>query len=73
MWVGLLTFMNVEVGTKTPPFGFLLFVMKGVAPPDTTIGEIYRSVWPFVAIECGVMALMMAFPYFVLVLPRLMF
>ena len=73
VWVGLLTLMNIEVGTKTPPFGFLLFVMKGVAPPDTTMGEIYRSVWPFVAIECGVMALMMAFPYFVLVLPRLMF
>jgi tripartite ATP-independent transporter DctM subunit len=73
VWIGLLTLMNIEVGTKTPPFGFLLFVMKGVAPPDTTMEEIYQSVWPFVAIEIGVMALLMAFPFLVLVLPKMMF
>ena len=73
VWIGLLTLMNIEVGTKTPPFGFLLFVMKGVAPPDTTMEEIYQSVWPFVAIEVGVMALLMAFPFLVLVLPKMMF
>jgi TRAP-type mannitol/chloroaromatic compound transport system permease large subunit len=65
--------MNIEVGTRTPPFGFLLFVMKGVAPPDTTMEEIYQSVWPFVTIEVGVMALLMAFPFLVLVLPKMMF
>jgi TRAP-type mannitol/chloroaromatic compound transport system permease large subunit len=72
VWIGLLTLINIEIGTKTPPFGFLLFVMKGVAPQGTTMGEIYRSVWPFVIIECFVLALMMVFPVFVTWLPGLM-
>jgi tripartite ATP-independent transporter DctM subunit len=72
VWIGLLTLFNIEVGTKTPPFGFLLFVMKGVAPKGTTMGEIYRSVWPFVIIESLVMAFLMVFPAFVTWLPALM-
>lgn len=73
VWVGLLTLINIEIGTKTPPFGFLLFVMKGVATPDTTMGDVYRSVLPFVGIECLVLALMMCFPDVVLWLPSKMF
>jgi tripartite ATP-independent transporter DctM subunit len=72
VWIGLLTLINIEIGTKTPPFGFLLFVMKGVAPPGTTMEEIYQSVWPFVIIECLVLALMMVFPIVVTWLPGLM-
>jgi tripartite ATP-independent transporter DctM subunit len=72
VWIGVLTLFNIEVGTKTPPFGFLLFVMKGVAPKGTTMGEIYRSVWPFVIIESLVMAFLMVFPAFVTWLPALM-
>ena len=72
VWIGLLTLINIEIGTKTPPFGFLLFVMKGIAPKGTTMGEIYRSVWPFVVIEVLVLALMMVIPSFVTWLPNLM-
>lgn len=72
VWIGLLTLINIEIGTKTPPFGFLLFVMKGVAPAGTTMGEIYKSIWPFVIIECSVLALLMIFPDLVTWLPGLM-
>jgi TRAP-type mannitol/chloroaromatic compound transport system permease large subunit len=65
--------INMEVATKTPPFGFLLFVTKGVAPPDTTMGDIYRSVMPFVVIDCLAIALVLAFPQLALCLPSLMF
>ncbi len=70
IWFGLLVLLNVEAGTKTPPFGFLLFCMKGLAPKDTTMMEIYSSVAPFVAIEYGVILLLMAFPMIALWLPN---
>jgi TRAP-type mannitol/chloroaromatic compound transport system permease large subunit len=57
VWIGLLMLINLEVATETPPFGFLLFVIKGVSPPGTTMGDIYRSVLPFVIIDCTAMAL----------------
>lgn len=43
LWFGLLLLINVEMGTISPPFGMTLFVMKGVAPPDTTTGDLYRG------------------------------
>ena len=43
LWFGLLLLINVEMGTISPPFGMTLFVMKGVAPPDTMTGDLYRG------------------------------
>lgn len=73
VWIGLVMLINMEVATETPPFGFLLFVTKGVAPPDTTMGDIYRSVMPFVVIDCLAIALVLVFPQLALWLPSLMF
>jgi TRAP-type mannitol/chloroaromatic compound transport system permease large subunit len=56
----------------TPPFGLALFVMKGLAPPGTTLGEIYRSTFPFIGLNIFVMALMILFPEIVLRLPAQM-
>jgi TRAP-type mannitol/chloroaromatic compound transport system permease large subunit len=48
IWFGLIMLLALEISFTTPPFGLLLFVMKGVAPPGTTMREIYRAAIPFI-------------------------
>ncbi|MDE0057950.1 MAG: TRAP transporter large permease subunit [Defluviicoccus sp.] len=60
----------LEIGQTAPPFGMLLFVMRGVAPPDTTMGQIYAAVAPFVVLEIGILAFLMAVPAAVTWLPQ---
>ena len=50
IWFGILFIIMMEVGYMTPPFGFNLFYLKGVAPPDVTMGDIYASVIPYVIV-----------------------
>ena len=61
-WFGLIMLLALEVGYTTPPFGLLLFVMKGVAPPGTTMREIYVAAAPFVACVLVLIGLIIAFP-----------
>jgi len=72
VWWGAIVCLNVEMGATTPPFGVCLFVMKGVAPVDTTMGDIYRAAIPFLICDLIIMGVMMAFPQVVLWLPALM-
>jgi tripartite ATP-independent transporter DctM subunit len=72
IWFGILMLLNLEIAFTTPPFGLLLFVMKGVAPDDTTMGDIYRAALPFIICDLIAMALIMAFPSITLWLPGLM-
>lgn len=62
IWFGLIMLLALEVGYTTPPFGLLLFVMKGVAPPGTTMREVYLAAAPFVACVMLMIALIVAFP-----------
>lgn len=71
IWFGILMLLNLEIAFTSPPFGLLLFVMKGVAPPDTTMGEIYRAALPFIVCDLIAMALIMTFPSIALWLPGL--
>jgi tripartite ATP-independent transporter DctM subunit len=71
VWFGVLMLMCLEISLATPPFGLLLFVAKG-ASPESTMGDIVRSVAPFVAIALSVVALLVVFPQLALWLPRLM-
>ena len=66
VWFGAITLLNIECAFITPPFGMNLFVMKGVAPADTTMTDIYSAATPMVLINCLTMALMLAFPSIVL-------
>ena len=66
VWFGAITLLNIECAFITPPFGMNLFVMKGVAPSDTTMEDIYFAAAPMVGINCLTMALMIAFPSIVL-------
>jgi tripartite ATP-independent transporter DctM subunit len=72
VWFGAITLLNIECAFITPPFGMNLFVMKGVAPADTTMTDIYSAVTPMVLINCLTMALMLVFPSIVLWPVRLM-
>lgn len=72
LWFGTLMLLNMEMATTSPPFGLVLFVMKGVAPKDTTMGDIYRAALPFLGCDLLAMILIMAFPSIVLWLPGLM-
>jgi len=69
LWFGTLMLINMEMATTTPPFGLVLFVMKGVAPPDTTMANIYRAGLPFLVCDAIAMALVMTFPWLALYLP----
>ena len=62
LWVGVLIAMNLQTSFLTPPFGFSLFYLKGVAPPEVKTAEIYRGIVPFVVIQVILMFLVVLFP-----------
>jgi len=72
VWFGVLMLINIEMATTSPPFGLALFVMRGVAPPDTTMGDIYRAALPFLYCDLIAMALIMTFPGLTGWLPKLL-
>lgn len=71
VWFWLIFLINMSVGGITPPFGYTLFALKGVAP-DVPVQEMYRSVLPFIGIIILVIGLLYAFPQLVLFLPSLL-
>ena len=71
IWFGVIMLMALEISFTTPPFGLLLFVMQGVAPPGTTFGEICLAALPYMACAMLLVALMIAFPGLVTWLPFL--
>ena len=71
-WLMVMMLIAMEISLLTPPFGLLLFVMKGVAPSDIRITQIYRAAIPFILLELSVMALLIAFPIVALWLPGLL-
>jgi tripartite ATP-independent transporter DctM subunit len=73
IWFGIIMILNMEIAIQTPPYGFALFYLKGVAPDDVTMIDIYRSIGPFLAIKFIVLALCIAFPSIVTWLPNLLF
>ncbi len=72
VWFGVIFLLNIEMATTSPPYGLSLFVMKSVAPPDTTIGDVYRAALPFLGCDAIAMVLIIAFPAMVLWLPGIM-
>lgn len=71
IWFGLIILLALEISFTTPPFGLLLFVMKGVAPKDTTMRDIYMSAFPYMACSMLLVALLILFPQLALWLPGL--
>ena len=72
VWFGVVFVVNMEMAFLTPPYGVNLFYMRGVAPPGVTMGDIYRSIAPFVVLQGIGLVLVLLFPQIVLWLPSLM-
>jgi len=72
VWFGILFIVNSEMAYLTPPFGFNLFYMKAVVPPEIGMGDIYRAVVPFVMIQFLMLAFLIYFPQLALWLPSVM-
>jgi len=70
-WFGALVAVNLQTSFMTPPFGATLFYMKGTAPPGVTMTDVYRGMYPFVALQVIGLGLCIYFPEIVLWLPRL--
>jgi TRAP-type mannitol/chloroaromatic compound transport system permease large subunit len=69
IWFLILAAVNLQTSFLTPPFGFALFYLKGVAPPSVKIQQIYRGIIPFVLLQVFGLMLCIAFPQLVLWLP----
>ncbi|MBI1385152.1 MAG: TRAP transporter large permease subunit [Rhizobiales bacterium] len=70
VWYGVLYTITCQIAYMTPPFGYNLFLMRAMAPPEITLIDIYRSIFPFVAVMIFGLCLVMAFPQIALWLPQ---
>lgn len=71
IWFGIVIMLALEISMTTPPFGLLLFVMQGVAPPGTTFSEIVMAGLPYIGCAFLLLGIMLAFPQVALFLPGL--
>ena len=72
LWFGVVIGTNLQTSFLTPPFGFALFYLRGVAPPQLSTGDIYRGAWPFIGVQLLVLLLVILVPPLVTWLPSLM-
>ncbi len=73
IWFGVLLGANLQTSFLTPPFGFALFYLRGVAPAGVTTGDIYRGVIPFIAIQLMIVVILIFYPQLALYLPAISF
>jgi tripartite ATP-independent transporter DctM subunit len=72
LWFGVLMLIAMEISFTTPPFGLLIYVMKGVTPPSITLKQIYMAALPFILLEIVVLGLLIGFPSLATWLPAIM-
>jgi tripartite ATP-independent transporter DctM subunit len=72
LWFGVLFTINMEMAYITPPFGFNLFILKGVVPPEINMSDIYRSVGPYVLLQALCLGIVMLWPQLALWLPSVL-
>ncbi|TQV88314.1 TRAP transporter large permease subunit [Aliikangiella coralliicola] len=73
IWLGIMIAVNLQTSFLTPPFGFALFYLRGVTPPDIATAEIYRGVLPFIFIQMAVLIIMAVWPEIVTWLPSIIY
>src|SRR3546814_8172896 len=73
IWLGVMIGVNLQTSFLTPPVGFALFYLRGVAPPSVTTGHIYRGIVPFVALQLIAIGMLWAFPPLATWLPGVVF
>ena len=72
IWFGIIFNVNLQMAYITPPFGYSLFYLRGVAPKDVTTGDIFHSIWPFVGLQFLGLVLCIKFPILAMWLPKMM-
>jgi TRAP-type mannitol/chloroaromatic compound transport system permease large subunit len=72
LWFGTVYLVVLMQGNLTPPFGWAMFILKGVTPPDITLLDIYKASIPFAVIYSIVAALCIAFPWLIMWFPPLL-
>ena len=72
VWFGILFCMNMQISYLSPPFGPAAFYLKGVAPPEISLADIYKALWPFILLQMLAIAIVIAFPEVALWLPRVL-
>ena len=70
IWYGVLYTITTQIAYMTPPFGYNLFLMRAMAPPEITLRDIYASILPFVLVMAAALAIIMTFPQIALWLPE---
>lgn len=70
IWFGVLMILNIVIAVQTPPYGFALFYLKGIAPKGVTMMDLYKSVTPFIMVQFVVLVICMLFPDLVTWLPN---
>ena len=73
VWLGVMIAINLQTSFLTPPFGFALFYLRGVAPPEVPTSAIYRGVIPFIAVQIVALALLALFPEIATWLPKALY
>jgi TRAP-type mannitol/chloroaromatic compound transport system permease large subunit len=73
VWLGVMMAINLQTSFLTPPFGFALFYLRGVAPDTVKTSEIYKGVIPFIMIQILMLILLSVFPAIATWLPNLIF
>lgn len=73
VWLGIMIALNLQTSFLTPPFGFALFYLRGVAPSEVTTGQIYKGVMPFIVIQLLLLGILAYFPQLATWLPSLIY
>jgi tripartite ATP-independent transporter DctM subunit len=73
LWFAMMICINLQTSFLTPPFGYSLFYFKGVAPPEYSMGDVYRGILPFVMIQIIALTTLIFFPQIITYLPDLFF
>jgi TRAP-type mannitol/chloroaromatic compound transport system permease large subunit len=73
VWLGIMLALNLQTSFLTPPFGFALFYLRGVAPPEVTTRQIYQGVIPFIGLQLLMLILLALWPSLATWLPGVVF
>jgi TRAP-type mannitol/chloroaromatic compound transport system permease large subunit len=73
VWLGIMIALNLQTSFLTPPFGFALFYLRGVAPAGVTTAQIYQGVLPFIVLQLGMLMLLAMWPQLATWLPGVIY
>ncbi|MEM9898487.1 MAG: TRAP transporter large permease subunit, partial [Pseudomonadota bacterium] len=73
VWLGVMMAINLQTSFLTPPFGFALFYLRGVAPPEVRTADIYRGAIPFIGLQAVALATLTFFPTLATWLPSMLY